>query len=386
MSKQRRQSRRLRKSLLSFTGIIVLGIGLASAAQADTPLFFENETAFCTYYAALKAHPAKPPADAFRTHQKKPDGTPYKKGDTYTVYAPSDRADAVDISEASRDSEIESDIKALIGKILNIPAAPVARAAENCGDHNPSELKPWSKTLQYSRSTLTLTASKRPTTTDVSSAAVDATSEANKKIERTATAEANAAGAAGSPPALAAANATRAKLQPATVAAAAASATAAATASDVGKATVLIGPDEHWFLAVDLPVTKLKTLKYDSSSGGSLQPTESSPQFYISLDYQFGDILEPPTTWYDPHRIVLKAMLNASSKPLDSLGAAIGYTFPKWGFGGAELSSLSIFVGRFWTKQDAIVNGKAVIDSSYAQTWRVGISYNFSSALSKVKF
>jgi hypothetical protein len=185
---------------------------------------------------------------------------------------------------------------------------------------------------------------------------------------------------------MAAANAARAKLQPATGAAAAASAAAAANPSDVGKTTVLIGPDEHWFLAVDLPVTKLKTLKYDSSNGGSLQPTESSPQFYISLDYQFGDILEPPTLWYDPRRIVLKAMFNASSKPLDSLGAAIGYTFPKWGFGTAELSSLSIFVGRFWTKQDAIVNAKLVINNSYAQTWRVGISYNFSSALSKVKF
>ncbi len=152
--------------------------------------------------------------------------------------------------------------------------------------------------------------------------------------------------------------------------------------SQIGTLVVATGPPEHLFISLDLPVTKLSTLKYNSTSN-TLLPTSSNPQLYWSLNYQLGDVVD--TSKLSPiDRLNLEFMFQASSKPLDSFGVAIGYVLPA--FSELNLSSLSIFGGYFWTKQDSLVGSVVQTNSVYGHAWRFGISYNLDDALKWVKF
>jgi hypothetical protein len=155
------------------------------------------------------------------------------------------------------------------------------------------------------------------------------------------------------------------------------------TGNEVGSMTITTGPTEHLFLSLDLPVNSKGVLKYDSTTG-TLQPTSASPQLYWAIDYQKGDVVDPSTlTGLDG--LSIKILMQASSKPLDSFGAGLGYVLPKIGLLNLDLSSFSVFVGHFWTKQDRLVNGNVDVNGAYAGTWRVGISYSLDDALKWVK-
>jgi len=175
----------------------------------------------------------------------------------------------------------------------------------------------------------------------------------------------------------------------------------AADNSDVGTLTVVTGPPEHLFVSLDLPVSNRKTLKYDSKSG-TLQPSSSNPQLYWAVDYQFGDLFGVSDSTFEVpdnngalhlmkasifDRLNFKVLFQASSKPLNSFGVALGYSLPpiETQTFHLNLSSLSIFAGYFWTKQDTITNGLVKTDDTYEHSWRIGVSYSLDDALKFVK-
>jgi hypothetical protein len=153
----------------------------------------------------------------------------------------------------------------------------------------------------------------------------------------------------------------------------------------VKSADVTTGPREHWSLGLNLPISNSKTLKYDSSTQ-TLQPQDTNPQLYLSADYLIGDTASDPKEVPPLERFTLKGMVLASSRPLDSLGLAAGYRFPTLSALGLDLSSLSVFGGYFWTKQDTIVNGVSQPNGQYKTAWRFGITFDLATALKWVKW
>lgn len=174
-----------------------------------------------------------------------------------------------------------------------------------------------------------------------------------------------------------------------------------ADASDAGTLTIVTGPPEHLFVSLDLPVSNRKTLKYDTKSG-TLQPSDSNPQLYWAVDYQFGDVFGVSDSTFEVpdsngvlnivkasviDRLNLKVLFQASSKPLNSIGLALGYSLPpiETKTFNLNLSSLSIFAGYFWTKQDTVTGVLVKTNDSYGHSWRVGVSYSLDDALKWVK-
>jgi len=152
---------------------------------------------------------------------------------------------------------------------------------------------------------------------------------------------------------------------------------------DKESVTIVTGPEEHWYMAIDLPVTSSKTLKYDSSSK-ELVPQGNNHQLYLSINYLVGDVMSSKwKSWYDPFSA--KLLVAAQSKPLDSVGVGVGYRLPKIDAWDLSLNSFEIFVGRFWTKQDKISDGQPQLNMSTRQSWLVGVSYNFDDGLKWVR-
>ena len=55
-------------------------------------------------------------------------------------------------------------------------------------------------------------------------------------------------------------------------------------------------------------------------------------------------------------------------------------------FDAVNLNSFTLFVGRFWTKQDAIsADGSGQIGGSTNHDWRIGISYDVGTGLKWLK-
>lgn len=339
------------------------------------PTFFRTDKEICGYFEAKDRHQPQH-AYIYPVHQMKSDGNPYRKGDEFQVWVDERVVDHVDIKESERQSQIAQDLTNVVKKWIGI--SPSTAAPPNCGDAHPAE---YIAKLSYDRSTLVLTATKAADPKRVA----EKTDRTRAKIEGTADREASDAVRAAGPSGAAEEGAFAADIKAAAKEVAQKQADQATSPDSVDSTKVLTGPNEHMLLSLDLPVTNRKTLKYDAASG-ALKPSDDKAQLYLGFDYQLGDILNPPRTWIDSGRIVFKGMLLASSKPLDSLGLGVGYTFPKFQFlKGEGLGPLSIFVGRFWTKQDAIVNGTPATNQSYGKSWRVGVSYSLNDMLGKLK-
>ena len=146
--------------------------------------------------------------------------------------------------------------------------------------------------------------------------------------------------------------------------------------------TITTGPTEHLFLSADVPVTKLKALKYDDSTN-TVTTKDTPTAFYAGFDYTLGDIAttDPQRGW---EGIVFKGMLKVSKKPLDGYGGAIGYRSPKFGILGMTFEAFTPFVGYFWTKYDDKDSaGKPITRSKNGI--RFGISFSLDKALEWTK-
>lgn len=154
---------------------------------------------------------------------------------------------------------------------------------------------------------------------------------------------------------------------------------------------IVTGPEEHFYLGLDLPVNSRKILKYDATTK-SLVPTDTNPQFYLSFNYFIGDLAATSESGVNDERhgfVSLKAFVMATSRPLDSYGLGVGYQLAKkinirnkdWDF-----SAINLFAGRFWYKQDAITAaGTALFNQSTTSNWRFGLTYDLGTALGWVK-
>ena len=146
--------------------------------------------------------------------------------------------------------------------------------------------------------------------------------------------------------------------------------------------SIITGPTEHLFLSADVPITKVKELKYDDTSHGFV--TKDAPTaFYAGFDYTLGDVLttDQKAPW---EGIVFKALLKVSKRPLDGYGVAIGYRSPNFGIFGMTLESFTPFVGYFRTKVDDKDASGNVIQRE-KNGIRFGVSFNLDKALEWTK-
>ena len=163
--------------------------------------------------------------------------------------------------------------------------------------------------------------------------------------------------------------------------------TVTATSSEgkvVGTKTLIVGPKEHFSLALDLPVNNRKTLKYDSASS-KLLPQDEAPLLYLSLNVTPGDVLASgkEAKWKD--KVSVKFLIEASSHPLNSYGVALGYDLGDFN-SLIDLKGVSIFGGYFRAKEDSVINGVAVPNQGRKNSWRFGLSYDLGTALKWAKF
>ena len=293
------------------------------AANPDEPVFFVDVPAFTKYYTDVCAGTATSPP-AFPTRLLP---AASGKGLKFSVVVDSSQISLVEFKEEKRDTRISTDVTSLINKVLGISTPKAPEAKDPLCGHKAAR---WERTLTMERSTLTITATRIPSATDIAKSASDAVDAL-----RGPSAQAADGGVVESPPspgsmgqaAPAAAQSPAAKSKAktpdpaATTAAATAAATQSAAPSSVGSTTVLVGPAEHMFLTLDLPVSNRKTLKYDSANGGTLQPTDSNPQFYAAFNWQLGDILSPPEGWFKSDRLAIKVSIARS--PIAGQGASV---------------------------------------------------------------
>lgn len=152
----------------------------------------------------------------------------------------------------------------------------------------------------------------------------------------------------------------------------------------LGTKTLIVGPNENLSLSLDLPVGNRKTLKYDSASG-KLLPQDEAPLLYLGLNFTPGDVLtaaDEATSWKD--RVSVKLLIEASSHPLDSYGVAVGYRLSKVAI--FDVEGLSVFGGYFRAKEDLIAGNTVQVNQGRKNSWRVGLSYDLSTAMKWAKF
>jgi len=152
--------------------------------------------------------------------------------------------------------------------------------------------------------------------------------------------------------------------------------------------TVVTGPSEHLYLSADLPIDNVSMLKYDESTG-AVSTTSAPTKFYGGLNYSIGDIgLEKASwTWKSLwNNLSVKVMMQISSKPLDGLGAGLGFRFPATNVWGFKLNALSVFGAVIWLREDVSSAGTPpVVDTHYKAKLRGGLSLNLDAALGWIK-
>lgn len=141
------------------------------------------------------------------------------------------------------------------------------------------------------------------------------------------------------------------------------------------KATVTTGGTELCFLSIDVPITKVSDVKYDSTTG-SLQLQSTPTTAFLGFDVAFDDILTKPEG-FGWRNLVGKAFIKLSSRPADAFGFGIGFRPPRVSLGGLSLDVLQVFGAYVWTSQDSVTSaGAANPNSSYKGSIRGGLSFN----------
>ncbi|SFV01635.1 hypothetical protein SAMN05216552_102057 [Pseudoduganella namucuonensis] len=134
-------------------------------------------------------------------------------------------------------------------------------------------------------------------------------------------------------------------------------------------ATIITGPEEHWYLSTEARLNSLKELTYDKATK-SITEKKKSGNMYLGLNYMVGDILTDHGLT-SLKNFGVKLMVNAHDKPLDSIGLGVSYQLKSNVLGTNLPVSYAVFGGYFRQKGQ---NGAA---SSGAWAW--GLSYNFVS-------
>ncbi|MFZ5757064.1 MAG: hypothetical protein ACOY3X_09190 [Pseudomonadota bacterium] len=155
---------------------------------------------------------------------------------------------------------------------------------------------------------------------------------------------------------------------------------------EINRRTGLIaGPEEHWYITADAPVTNPKQLKFDAGEGKVVEK-EVPSVFYLGINYQIGDLYrnydvewtswkgwfsrkEGPENWRNfGNRLSLKAMLKADKDPSESWGLGLGYT----------THYVDFFVANVWTQQEVATAGKEL---HHTDNVVYGVSFNVSRGI-----
>lgn len=137
------------------------------------------------------------------------------------------------------------------------------------------------------------------------------------------------------------------------------------------------GPREHWFLSADVPVTKAEALMFDEDTGQVTLGTEPST-FYIGLNFLAGDIKDPKRTFLG--NLVVKGLLKASNRPLDSVGIGVGLRGQYLSKIGLNLDVLTPFIAVTFTQEDLEENGEVTRRARRNSELRFGVSLNLDQA------
>jgi hypothetical protein len=147
-------------------------------------------------------------------------------------------------------------------------------------------------------------------------------------------------------------------------------------AEQKAEVTLITGPMEHWFLSADLPVRRTNELQFDPATN-TLKPAQTPSAFYIGADYMLGDLLHDPGTSSLLKNLVLKAMVKASTNPMESFGAGVGLR----GSYVLNFDVVSPFVGYVFTRTPANAPADVAKSGTLSRTFQVGVSFNLDQAL-----
>lgn len=137
-----------------------------------------------------------------------------------------------------------------------------------------------------------------------------------------------------------------------------------ASGDAVGSYAIVVGPEEHFYITADMPITNVKQLTYDDKSGEVIEK-EKPGAFYIGVNGRWGDLYTEYNgkEWYK--NLSIKGLFKASKKPGESIGIGIGYNFEVF----------ELFIAQIWTKDDEDISGLKI---GATDATVVGISFNLS--------
>lgn len=133
----------------------------------------------------------------------------------------------------------------------------------------------------------------------------------------------------------------------------------------------ITGPKEHWYLSADMPVSNIKQLSYDATKNKVIEK-EKPASFYLGINYKVGDVVAGQ---FNDHlgNIIFKFMLKASSKPTESFGLGVGYSFNDF---------VDVFIARVRTKDDTNTGENTL---GHTDSTVYGISFNISKGIEWLK-
>lgn len=158
-------------------------------------------------------------------------------------------------------------------------------------------------------------------------------------------------------------------------------------------ATILTGPDEHWYLAASLAGTAAKQVTYDPTAK-SLSAANTPSGFYLSVGYALTDLEthapSPGLSWAQLRRVAdgltVSGFVEGSSKPLNQVGVFIGTRYLPVVSSLVSLETATPFVGVLWVRNDTLTGGPTTgtaVQHSYARgSAVVGLSLNMAQAVS----
>jgi hypothetical protein len=172
------------------------------------------------------------------------------------------------------------------------------------------------------------------------------------------------------------------KLKTAAGAPAAAAVPAKAEAADEAapkpSVDVITGPREHWFLSADVPITAAEALTFDKDTGQVTLGDEPST-FYLGVNFLVGDLKDPKRSFIG--NVVVKGLLKASNRPLDSYGFALGLRGQYLSKLGLNLDALTPLVAMTFTQEDVEENGVVTRRARRNSELRFGVSLNLDQAV-----
>ncbi len=137
---------------------------------------------------------------------------------------------------------------------------------------------------------------------------------------------------------------------------------------ELEKVVIIFGPEEGGYLSADIPIGDIKQLKYDTATNTVVERGTPS-SIYLGINYKpFGDVYSEYEVTDYKNNFAVKLMFKASSKPGNSYGVGLAYSF----------DIAEVFVARIRTKSDPSIPETT---RGYKDSTVVGVSFNVSKGI-----